>query len=49
MIEIKRENGSPVKVFAETIFGMPGKNINDELLGRYDSPKEFYEEVLKKI
>lgn len=36
-------------LIAETIFGMLGKNINDELMGRCDSPKEFYEEVLKKI
>lgn len=36
-------------LIAETIFGMLGRNINDELMGRYDSPKEFYEKVLKKI
>lgn len=33
----------------EVAAGMLGKNINDELMGRYDSPKEFYEKVLEKL
>ena len=36
-------------VICETAAGMLGKNINEELMGKYDSPKEFYEELLKKI
>lgn len=33
----------------EVAAGMLGKNINDELMGRYESPQEFYEKVLEKI
>lgn len=47
--ELNRPTWKDICLIAETIFGMLGKNINDELMGRYDSPKEFYEEVLKKI
>lgn len=33
----------------EVAAGMLGKNINEELMGRYESPQEFYEKVLEKI
>ena len=49
LVEKKEPTWKDICLIAETIFGMLGKNINDELMGRYDSPKEFYEEVLKKI
>lgn len=36
-------------VICETAAGMLGKNINEELMGKYDSPKEFYEELLERL
>ena len=33
----------------ETAAGLLGKNINEELMGRYDSPKEFYELLQEKL
>lgn len=33
----------------EVAAGMLGKNINEELMGRYESPQEFYEKVLEKL
>lgn len=33
----------------ETAAGMLGKNINEELMGKYDSPKEFYEELMERL
>ena len=36
-------------VICETAFGMLGRNINEDLMGKYDSPKEFYEELKKKL
>lgn len=33
----------------ETAAGMLGKNINEELMGRYDSPQEFYEQLKERI
>ena len=36
-------------LICETAFGMLGRNINEDLMGKYDSPKEFYEELKKKL
>lgn len=33
----------------EVAAGMLEKNINEELMGRYESPQEFYEKVLEKL
>ena len=36
-------------VICETAFGMLGRNINEDLMGKYDSPQEFYEELKKEL
>ena len=33
----------------ETAISMLGKNINEELMGQYESPKDFYEILLRAI
>jgi len=33
----------------ETAVGMLGKNFNEELMGQYKSPKEFYEILLRAL
>lgn len=33
----------------ETAFGLIGKNINEELMGKYQSPTTFYEEILNYL
>lgn len=33
----------------ELAFHMVGRNINDDLMCGYDSPQEFYEELLERL
>ena len=33
----------------ETAVSMLGRNINEELMGRYDSPQEFYQILLRAL
>jgi len=33
----------------ETAVGMLGKNVNEELMGRYDGPQEFYNILLRAL
>lgn len=33
----------------ETAFHMVGRNINEDLMGKYGSPQEFYEELKKEL
>ena len=49
MENIKNLTWKDICVIVETAFGMVGRNINEDLMGKYGSPQEFYEELKKEL
>lgn len=51
MTRVVRENitWQDLCEIVETAFGFIGKNVNEELMGQYSSPKDFYELLLRGL